>query len=96
MFKAKVIVNEIKKYHPEILSICKEALKENLFDLDFERIDKNIFSKCLDISIDNAVMENTKKGMVLPLDVGWSDIGSWESVWDISNKNKDGNVIQEK
>ena len=96
LFKAKKIINEIQKFHPNILTICKKALEGNFYDLDFQRINKDIFGECTDISIDNAVMEKTNSGIVVPLDAGWSDIGSWKSVWEISNKNKDGNVIQGK
>ncbi len=96
LFKAKTIVNEIRKYYPELLEICKEALKGNLLDLDFQRLDQNIFRKCNDISIDNAVMEKTDAGIVFPLYTSWSDIGSWKSVWEISNKDENGNVTKGK
>ena len=69
-------------------------MKEKLYDLDFQRLEKKFFKDCPDISIDVGVMENTKNGIVLPLDAGWSDIGSWNSVWDISDKDLNGNVIQ--
>ena len=94
MFKAKIILDEIDHYSPDVLKYCKNALKPNLLDLDFQRLDKSEFVKCPEISIDFAVMEKTKKATVLSLDVGWADIGSWDSVWDISKKNKDGNFIK--
>ena len=94
MFKAKIILDEIDHYSPDVLKYCKNALKPNLLDLDFQRLDKSEFVKCPEISIDFAVMEKTKKATVLSLDVGWADIGSWDSVWDVSKKNKDGNFIK--
>ena len=66
LFKAKKIINEIQKFHPDILTICKKALEGNFYDLDFQRINKDIFGKCTDISIDNAVMEKTNSGIVVP------------------------------
>jgi len=91
MFKAKEIINEVNKFYPEILATCKEAINKSKFDLDFQRLDKASFEKCTDISIDIAVMEKTSRGIVIPLDAGWSDVGSWEVVWDTSEKDQDGN-----
>ena len=94
LFKSKTILEEIEKNYPKIIKYCKEALNRGVTDLDFLRIDTNNFKKCPDLSIDIAVMEKTKNGTVLPLDVGWSDIGSWDSVWQISKKDLNGNVLQ--
>lgn len=94
LFKSKTILNEIGKKYPEIIKYCKESLNKGVTDLDFLRIDPNKFEKCPDLSIDIAVMEKTKIGTVLPLDAGWSDIGSWDSVWQISKKDINGNVSQ--
>ncbi len=94
LFKAKTIINEIKNLNPEIYNACKNTLSHSLKDLDFQRIDNKSFEDCPNISIDNAVMENTKKGIVLPLDADWSDVGSWKSVWENSNKDILGNVTK--
>ena len=91
MFKAKKILEELNFYSPNVLSSCKEAIDKSALDLDFERLSAEAFKSCQDISIDFAVMEKTKNGFVLPLDAGWSDIGSWQSVWEISKKDKEGN-----
>ena len=93
LFKAKAILGEIEKYYPEIITCCKESLRRKLFDLDFQRLDIKSFRKCPNISIDISVMEKTTNGTVLPLDAGWSDIGSWNSVWQINNKDKEGNAV---
>ena len=93
LFKASVIVKEIKKYNPEIINFCQEALDKNEKDLDFQRINADSFRKCPNISIDYAVMEKTNLGVVLPLNSGWSDVGSWDSLWSIESKNNEGNVI---
>ncbi len=92
MFKAKEILKEINKFSPEILISCKKAISKSKSDLDFHRLDKAAFKKCDDI----AVMEKTSRGVVIPLDAGWTDIGSWESVWETSNKDLDGNYKEGK
>tara|TARA_B100001093_G_scaffold215568_1_gene206863 strand:+ start:312 stop:1769 length:1458 start_codon:yes stop_codon:yes gene_type:complete len=101
MFKAKTIINEIKDICPEIFKVCEETFIKSKKDLDFLRFNEDSFRSCPNISFDNAVMENTKKGIVIPLDAEWSDMGSWKSVWQNSDKDKDGNfrkgrVISEK
>ena len=96
MFKAKEIIKEINKFSPEVLLTCKDAISKSVVDLDFQRLDKNSFAKCNDISIDVAVMEKTKRGIVIPLDVGWSDVGSWEVIWEHSKKDRDGNYLEGK
>ncbi len=93
LFKANLIIEEIKKYSPNIYSICRESLVEDLYDLDFQRINKVAFSKSPNISIDYAVMEKTTIGTVMPLSANWTDIGSWDAVWKIAKKNTNGNVI---
>ena len=93
LFKANTILQEFKKYSNELVDICKESLQGNLFDLDFQRLNKDQFKKCNNISIDNAVFEKTDLGMVIPLDAGWSDIGSWRSIWDNEKKDENGNVL---
>ena len=96
MFKAKTIIAELEKYFPDIVKYSKESLKKSRDDLDFVRLEKMSFKKCPNISIDFAVMEKTKKGTVLPLDANWNDIGSWQSVWEVSNKDKNGNFTKGK
>ena len=94
VFKASVILDELLKFAPDIVDNCKECLHKSKLDLDFLRLDKSSFSSCADISIDVAVFEKTQKAYVLPLDCGWNDIGTWESLWNISNKDLDGNSIK--
>lgn len=94
MFKAQEIINEIDTFSPEILVSCKETLNKSIMDLDFQRLDKVSFKKCENIPIDIAVMEKTSRGIVIPLDVGWSDVGSWDVVWETSKKDNKGNVTE--
>ena len=91
MFTATSILNEIKRFSPEIYAQCFDSIEKSNKDLDFQRLNKDHFLKCPNLSIDCAVMEKTTKGVVLPMDVGWSDIGSWQSVWDSAEKDLNGN-----
>lgn len=98
LFQTNNILNQIRNFFPEIILNCEKALEKSNFDLDFQRLNKEFFSKCTDISIDIAVMEKTNLGTVIPLDAGWSDIGSWNKVWetstkDIQNNSVEGNVL---
>ena len=92
-FKAEVFLQELIKYKPDIYKLCKKSLLSNTLDLDFQRIEANSFSLCEDISIDKAIMEKTDLGVVYPLKAGWNDIGSWQSMWDVSAKDEVGNSI---
>ena len=96
MFKAKNIIDEIKDLQPDIFEISNELVENIHNDLDFQRLNENIFQKLPAISLDIAVMEKTKKGIVIPLKAGWSDIGSWKSVWENSNKDSKNNYIKGK
>lgn len=91
-FKASVFVEELNKTYPSIYSLCEQSLAKKVYDLDFYRVDKSYFESCESISIDNAIMEKTSLGIVLPLDAGWSDIGSWQSLWEVSEKDENKNV----
>ena len=91
-FKASNFIKELKRKNEEIYNLCKKSLNKENLDLDFQRLEKKYFSNCKNISIDNAIMEGTNEGFVIPLEVGWFDIGSWQSMWDVSDKDKNGNV----
>ncbi|HFD6683407.1 TPA: mannose-1-phosphate guanylyltransferase/mannose-6-phosphate isomerase [Providencia alcalifaciens] len=93
LFKASCYVNELKKHAPEILSSCELALKNSLSDLDFTRINAAIFEACPEDSIDYAVMEKADNVLVVPMDAGWSDVGSFSSLWEVSPKDRQSNVI---
>jgi mannose-1-phosphate guanylyltransferase len=91
LFRASSYLEELKKFRPDILEQCKASVREVKPDLDFLRIDKEPFEACPSESVDYAVMEKTSHAVVVPMDAGWSDIGSWSSLWDISKKDSDGN-----
>lgn len=92
LFKAQSVLKEIDSFCPEIFNSCKESLVNEEFDLGFQRLDKTSFNLCKSISFDKAIMEKTNLGIVFPLNAGWNDIGSWESMWEISEKDESGNV----
>jgi mannose-1-phosphate guanylyltransferase/mannose-6-phosphate isomerase len=94
MFKASVYLQELKKFEPEIYSICKKSWIKAPKDLDFIRLDNEEFYKCPDKSIDYAVMEKTNTGAVVPFDGSWSDIGSWDALWDSKSKDSNNNVSE--
>jgi len=96
VFKATSILNEIRRYTPNTLKNCEQCLKLSSKDLDFRRLEKQSFLKCENVSIDMSVFEKTKKAYVIPLICGWDDIGSWESLWKISAKTKEGNYLKGK
>jgi mannose-1-phosphate guanylyltransferase / mannose-6-phosphate isomerase len=92
-FTAGSFLKELEAFNPKMLSVCKQALSAAKTDLDFTRLDKTIFSTCPADSIDYAVMEKTDKAMVIPLDAGWNDVGSWSALWDVTKKDDAGNAI---
>jgi mannose-1-phosphate guanylyltransferase/mannose-1-phosphate guanylyltransferase/mannose-6-phosphate isomerase len=92
-FKAGSFLKELEKFNPKMLSICEKALKAATVDLDFIRLDKEIFSSGPSDSIDYAVMEKTDKAVVIPLDAGWNDVGSWSALWNVTAKDRLGNAI---
>ncbi len=94
MFKACVYLAELKQHRPDIYAACEQAMAEVDPDLDFIRANKEAFLACPDDSIDYAVMEKTASAIVVPLDAGWSDVGAWSSLWEISEKDGSGNVHQ--
>ena len=92
LFKASRYLEELKKHCPDIYNACQLSMKEISKDNDFLRVNEIAFNACPADSIDYAVMEKTTDGIVVPLDAGWSDIGSWSSLWDISEKDGNGNA----
>ncbi len=92
LFKAKTVLSEMKKYCPEILNHCEKSINKSENDLEFVRVNEKYFENCPNVSFDISVMENTKNGIVLPLNAGWNDIGSWEAVWETSEKDENNNL----
>lgn len=93
LFSAKGYLEELQKFRPDIYQVCFDSMKQVQEDLDFVRISQDIFSSCPDESVDYAVMEKTDRAVVVPLDAGWSDVGSWSSLWDVSYQDRAGNSV---
>ncbi|GAB3520289.1 mannose-1-phosphate guanylyltransferase/mannose-6-phosphate isomerase [Photobacterium alginatilyticum] len=94
MFKASRYIEELKKHRSDILRACEKSMAATAPDMDFIRVDKTEFEACPDDSIDYAVMENTDSAMVVPMDAGWSDVGSWSALWEVSNKDANQNATK--
>lgn len=94
MFRASRYLEELAEHRPEILAACKLALATQNNDLDFIRINAEAFKSSPSDSIDYAVMEKTSHAAVIPMDVGWNDIGSWSAIWDVNDKDEYNNVIE--
>ncbi len=92
MFSAVTYMRELGVHAPAILAVCSEAWSACKDDLDFKRIPREIFIKCPSDSIDYAVMEHTRDGVVVVLDAGWNDLGAWSALWDHLDGDENGNV----
>ena len=90
---AQDYLDELEQFAPEMLSACRKALELSGSDLDFVRLDETAFADCPSDSIDYAVMEKTSRGAVVALDCGWSDVGAWSALWDVGERDADGNVV---
>ena len=93
MFTAARFLQELNVYAPEMLAACQQAVERAQEDVDFIRVCKESFSACPSDSIDYAVMEKTKDAVVMPLDANWNDLGAWNSLWETSSKDEQGNVL---
>lgn len=92
VFKAQAFLDELKKYAPQIYRHVFKAHANAQHDLDFIRVDKSSFESCPSDSVDYAVMEQTDKGVVLPVDMGWHDLGSYDALWQMKEKDELGNA----
>ncbi len=93
MFRASVFLQELAQYSPELLDACRQSYENARRDLDFTRLEESSFASCPNISIDYAVMEKTPRAVVIPLEVGWSDVGSWLSLHEVCKKDECKNAI---
>lgn len=94
LFKASRYIAELEKFRPDILAACQDAMANVEKDLDFTRPDRDAFLQCADESIDYAVMEKTSDAVVVALDAGWSDVGSYSALWDVCEQDAQQNVIK--
>ncbi|MEO6155575.1 MAG: mannose-1-phosphate guanylyltransferase/mannose-6-phosphate isomerase [Thermomonas sp.] len=92
LFRASRYLEELRKFRPDIVDAVQTAFHAAQRDGDFIRLDKDAFAACPADSIDYTVMEKTDAAMVLPVDIGWNDVGSWSALWDVSEQDADGNA----
>ena len=94
LFRASAILSELERLAPEVVSACRSALEHDSADLEFLRLEREAFANGPSIALDVAVMEKTDRGVVLPLDADWSDVGSWAALWETSQQDPEGNVLR--
>ena len=94
LFPAKVYLDEVERLRPDMVAACREALATAQRDSDFIRLGREAFAACDSDSIDYAVMEHTRRAAVVPVSMGWSDVGSWDALWEMGDKDQHGNSIE--
>ena len=92
LFRASRYLAELERLRPDMLAAVRQAFSAAARDGDFIRLDREAFAACPSDSIDYAVMENTAGARVLPVDIGWNDVGSWSALWEVSEQDGDGNA----
>ncbi|MDJ1652718.1 mannose-1-phosphate guanylyltransferase/mannose-6-phosphate isomerase [Raoultella sp. Ech2A] len=95
LFSAERYLQELTAFRPDILEACQKAMSGIKIDSvqDFIRVDLEAFSNCPDESVDYAVMEKTSDAVVIPLDAGWNDVGSWSALWEVNEQDSNGNAL---
>jgi mannose-1-phosphate guanylyltransferase/mannose-1-phosphate guanylyltransferase/mannose-6-phosphate isomerase len=94
LFRCSQLIDEVAQYAPEVLRACEQAVNGIRTDDDFLRLDGNAYAQSPDIAIDYALMEHTRQAAMVKLEAGWSDIGSWSSVWQISQHDSRDNALR--
>lgn len=93
LFRARDFIDEMERLNPETNAVCARAVANARRDLDFIRLERNAFFEAEAISIDFAIMERTDKAAVIPADMGWSDVGGWNALWETTSLDMHGNAI---
>ena len=93
LFRAGRYLEELGRHAPEMLAACKAAMQTSSQDLTFTRVARAAFEACPSDSVDYAVMEKTMDAVVVPMNAGWSDVGSWSALWDVSTRDTNGNAL---
>jgi mannose-1-phosphate guanylyltransferase/mannose-1-phosphate guanylyltransferase/mannose-6-phosphate isomerase len=94
LLPAAVLLKELRRLEPDLVDACEDAVARASTDLDFLRLDPGAFERARSISLDYAVMEKTSRAVVVPADFGWSDVGAWSAVWELGDKDENGNVVR--
>jgi mannose-1-phosphate guanylyltransferase/mannose-1-phosphate guanylyltransferase/mannose-6-phosphate isomerase len=93
LFPVGLYLSELGRLRPDMLEACRAALAAAKTETDFVRLDKTAFEACPSDSIDYAVMEKTHAAAVVPVSMGWSDLGSWDALWEMGDKDARGNAL---
>jgi mannose-1-phosphate guanylyltransferase / mannose-6-phosphate isomerase len=93
LFPARLYLDELERLRPDMVAACRRALETAQRDSDFVRLGRESFSGCPADSIDYAVMEQTRRAAIVPVSMGWSDVGSWDALWEMSAKDQNGNSV---
>ena len=93
MFKASEYLNALQAFSPEMYEACQASVNAGQRDMDFIRVGVEEFKKCPSDSIDYAVMEKVKNAVVIPVDIGWSDVGSWSALHEIGEQDENNNIL---
>src|SRR5579884_1075881 len=93
VFPVGLYLAEVERLSPQMLEACRKALADAKRETDFVRLDKAAFGACPSDSIDYAVMEHTDRAAVVPVGMGWSDLGSWDALWEMGDKDERGNAL---
>ncbi len=94
LFGAAQFMAELERFEPELAACCRQAADTIEEESDYRRIELNAFARCRSISIDHAILEHTHAAAVVPASFSWSDIGSWQALWDADAKDPQGNVTR--
>ena len=94
LLRASRFLEELGQHRPDILDACRAAFAASARDLDFTRIDAEAFAQCPSDSVDYAVMERTESAAVVPMQAGWSDVGSWSALWELATRDDNDNLLR--
>jgi len=94
LFKPDIYLSELEKFNPKIVQQVALAFEQRYQDLDFCRLEEKAFSESPSDSIDYAIMEQTSLAAVVPVDIGWNDVGSWTALWEVQERDGQGNAIR--
>jgi mannose-1-phosphate guanylyltransferase/mannose-1-phosphate guanylyltransferase/mannose-6-phosphate isomerase len=94
LFRASVFLHELETLAPEMLQACRDAVEGGSHDGDFFRLEAKAFGRAPALAVDYAVMEKTDTAVMVPVDMGWSDVGSWSALWELAEKDASGNVVE--
>ncbi len=94
LFQPGAFLEELGKFHPDLVRFAEAAVTTAKEDSDFVRLDEDAFAAAASISIDYALMEQTERAAVVPLECGWNDVGAWAALWELAERNREGNAME--